>query len=348
MLLLKLYVIHQGQTMRILIVNDPADDVRVLNNMIAGMFVRPAQPVTAREFPMRILIVDDVPDNIRVLSSMLAEEGVEISSATSGQRALKIAERYPPDLVLLDIMMPEMDGYEVCRKMKADPLLRGVPIIFITALSDAQSEIQGLELGAADYITKPFNETIVKLRVKAHLEIKFQREFLDNLSRLDGLTGIPNRRAFDEQLDVEWRRATRSGEILGLMMVDVDFFKRYNDANGHLAGDDCLRKIALALHEAINRAGDFVARFGGEEFVALLPSTDTRALRIVAESMRAAVEKLAVPHTDSPLSPWVTVSVGGATLRPPKDAETKLLIGLADQQLYLAKQSGRNRVCVES
>jgi diguanylate cyclase (GGDEF)-like protein len=333
--------------MRILIVNDPEDNLRVLNNMIAGLFVRPSLPSAEREFPMRILIVDDVPENIRVLSSMLSEDGIEISTATSGQRALKIAERFPPDLVLLDIMMPEMDGYEVCRQMKADPLLRGVPVIFITALSDAQSEIHGLELGAADYITKPFNETIVKLRVKTHLEIKMQREFLDNLSRMDGLTGIPNRRAFDERLDIEWRRGLRSGERLGLLMVDVDFFKGYNDAHGHLAGDDCLRSIANALSEAINRAGDFIARFGGEEFVALLPSTDTAALSIVAESMRAAVEKVAIPHGESPLSPWVTVSVGGAALRPPKDGETKFLVELADKQLYLAKQGGRNRVCID-
>ena len=332
--------------MRILIVNDPADNLRVLKNMLAGMLVRPALSLAERAAPMRILIVDDVPDNIRVLSGMLAAEGVEISTATSGRRALKIAEHYPPDLILLDVMMPEMDGYEVCRQIKAEPLLRGVPLIFITALADADSEIKGLELGAVDYITKPFNEAIVRLRVQAHLEIKLQREILDNLARLDGLTGIPNRRAFDERLDLEWRRAARSGEPLGMLMVDVDFFKGYNDANGHLAGDDCLRAVGTALHRALARAGDFVARFGGEEFAALLPATDAAELKVVAEAMRAAVENLAIAHGASPLSPRVTVSVGGAALRSPPASSRERLVELADRQLYAAKQGGRNQVRV--
>jgi len=332
--------------MRILIVNDPADNLRVLNNMLTGMFVRPALPATERAFPMRILIIDDIPDNIRVLSSMLAGEGVEISTATSGRRALKIAEHYPPDLILLDVMMPEMDGYEVCRLIKADPLLRGVPVIFITALADAESEIRGLELGAVDYITKPFNEAIVKLRVKTHLALKLQREILDNLSRLDGLTGIPNRRAFDEWLDVEWRRAARSGKMLGLLMIDVDYFKGYNDAHGHVVGDDCLRAIAAALHDSMSRAGDFVARFGGEEFAALLPATDLAEMRVAAEKMRAAVEKLGIPHGSSPLSDWVTVSIGGAALPPRPNVKANRLVEVADRQLYTAKQSGRNQVSV--
>lgn len=334
--------------MRILIVNDPADNLRVLKNMLTGMLVRPTLPSHEREFPLRILIVDDVPDNIRVLSSMLAGDGIEISTATSGRRALKIAERYPPDLVLLDIMMPEMDGYEVCRAMKSEPLLRGVPIIFITALADPESEIKGLELGAVDYITKPFNEAIVKLRVKAHLEIKLQREILDNLSRLDGLTGVPNRRAFDERLDVEWRRAARAGEALGLLMIDVDYFKSYNDANGHLAGDDCLSKIAMALYGAVSRAGDFVARFGGEEFAVLLPATNRLELRHVAEGMRLAVEKSAIPHDASPISSWVTVSVGGTSIQPTPESDPKSLLELADRQLYAAKQAGRNRIGIAS
>jgi len=332
--------------MRILIVNDPADNLRVLNNMLAGMVVRPAFPAAEREFPMRILIVDDVPDNIRVLSSILAEDGIVISTATSGQRALKIAEHYPPDLILLDAMMPDMDGYEVCRLMKADPMLRGVPVIFVTALADVDSEIRGLELGAVDYITKPFNEAIVKLRVKTHLELKLQREILENLSRLDGLTGIPNRRAFDERLDIEWRRAARSGVTLGLLMIDVDHFKGYNDAHGHLAGDDCLRKIARALYESINRAGDFVARFGGEEFAALLAAANGEDVRRVAEDMRAIVEALGIPHGASPVSPWVTVSIGGALTQAQVDVDPDSLVELASRQLCAAKQNWRNQTCV--
>lgn len=334
--------------MRILIVNDPADNLRALNNMLVGMFARPALSSKDRGFPMRILIVDDIPDNIRVLSSMLADEGIEISTATSGRRALKIAERYPPDLVLLDVMMPEMDGYEVCRLMKADPLLRGVPIIFISALADAENEIRGLALGAVDYITKPFNEAIVKLRVQTHLELKLQREILDNLSRLDGLTGIPNRRAFDERLNLEWRRAARSGETLGLLMIDVDYFKNYNDTHGHLVGDDCLRKLASTLHESMNRAGDFVARFGGEEFAALLPLTDGAELAGVAERILAGIEKLDIPHGASPVAPRVSASIGGASYRPAPEIDPNTLIELADQQLYIAKNNGRNQLRLAS
>jgi PleD family two-component response regulator len=152
---------------------------------------------------MRSLIIDDIPDNIRVLSSMLADEDWEISTATSGRRALKIAESYPPDLVLLDVMMPEMDGYEVCRALKTISHLKSIPVIFITALMDEENEVKGLESGGVDYITKPFKAGVVKERVKTHLELKRQREILDNLSHIDSLTGIANRRAFDELFDSE-------------------------------------------------------------------------------------------------------------------------------------------------
>ena len=164
---------------------------------------------------MRILVVDDVPDNIRVLSSMLADDGHQISAATNGRQALKLAEVSSPDLILLDVMMPGMDGYEVCAALKANPQLSAIPVIFITALADVEDETRGLGLGAVDYITKPFKEPIVRMRVKTHLELKHQRDILQNLSRLDGLTGIPNRRAFDERLELEWRRALRAGETLG-------------------------------------------------------------------------------------------------------------------------------------
>jgi diguanylate cyclase (GGDEF)-like protein len=330
--------------MRILVVNDSADNLRVLNNMLAGMCVRPSLSREDAHNTMRILIVDDVPDNIRVLSSMLAGEGIEISTATSGRRALKIAERYPPDLVLLDIMMPEMDGYEVCQAMKADPLLRGVPIIFITALADAESEIRGLELGAVDYISKPFNEMIVKLRVKTHLELKIQREILNNLSRVDGLTRIPNRQAFDERLDVEWRRAARSGETLALLVADIDYFQAYNLVYGHMEGENCLRLLATTLYEAMNRAGDFVARFGGDEFVALLPVTSASELNVVAERMRYSVEKLELPHQASSVSPYVTVSVGGVAFQPHLDHDVKRFVELTEQQFQIAKEDGRNRI----
>ena len=295
---------------------------------------------------MRILIVDDVPDNIRVLSRMLVDDGHEISAATNGRQALKLAETCAPDLILLDVMMPDMDGYQVCAALKADPLLRAIPVIFIAALADVEEETRGLGLGAVDYTTKPFKEPIVRVRVKSHLELKHQRDILERLSHVDGLTGIPNRRAFDARLDEEWRRSIRSGDQLGAAMIDVDLFKQYNDAHGHLSGDDCLRAVADALTAALKRGGDFVARYGGEEFVCLFSDLDANALAAVTEKIRAAVEALQIPHGDSPISPWVTISIGAALRQPTPETSPSGLIEAADLQLFEAKRQGRNRVCM--
>ena len=297
---------------------------------------------------MRILIVDDVPDNIRVLSRMLVDDGHDISAATNGRQALKLAQTCDPDLILLDVMMPDMDGYQVCAALKADPLLRAIPVIFITALADVEDETRGLGLGAVDYITKPFKEPIVRVRVKTHLELKRQRDILERLSHIDGLTGIPNRRAFDARLDEEWRRSIRSGDPLGAAMIDVDLFKQYNDAYGHLSGDDCLRTVAEALTTALKRGGDFVARYGGEEFVCLFSGLNDEALAAVVEKIRASVEALRIPHGDSSVAPWVTVSVGAALRQPTPETPPAGLIEAADLQLFEAKRQGRNRVCLAS
>ena len=295
---------------------------------------------------MRVLIVDDVPDNIRVLSRMLAEEGYQLSAATGGREALELAESGMPDLILLDIMMPEMDGYEVCAALKGAPLLRDIPVIFITALADAEDETHGLSLGAVDYITKPFKEAIVRLRVRTHLELKRQRDLLDRLCHLDSLTEIPNRRAFDEQLDREWRRAIRSQEPLAAAMIDIDHFKEYNDTYGHPEGDNCLRRVSGFLAEGLNRGGDFVARYGGEEFICLFIGVDARGLEAVGEKLRAGIEELLIPHAASPVSPWVTVSIGAAICQPTPELLSATLVEAADAQLFTAKRTGRNRVSV--
>lgn len=295
---------------------------------------------------MRILIVDDIPDNIRVLSRMLVDDGHQVSAATNGRAALKLADSCAPDLILLDVMMPEMDGYQVCAALKADPLLQAIPVIFITALTDTEDETRGLALGAVDYIAKPFKEAIVRLRVRTHLELKRQRDLLSQLSHLDGLTGIPNRRAFDERLDREWRRAVRAGEHLAAAMVDIDHFKEYNDAHGHLAGDDCLRRVAEALAAGLERAGDFIARYGGEEFICLLNGVDDQGTAVMAERLRADIESLRLPHGASPVSPWVTVSVGAACQRPTQETAPSEVVAAADRQLFTAKRLGRNRISV--
>ena len=272
----------------------------------------------------------------------------EISAATNGRQALKLAESCAPDLILLDVMMPEMDGYEACMALKADPQLKSIPVIFITALADADDETRGLSLGAVDYITKPFKEAIVRLRVRTHLELKRQRDILDQLSHLDGLTGIPNRRAFDERLDREWRRAIRSQDSLAVAILDIDHFKQYNDAYGHLAGDDCLRQVAVGLTEGSKRAGDFVARFGGEEFVCLLDAADAGGLAAMAEKLRAGIESLHIAHETSPVSPWVTISIGAAICAPTLETPMSDFLGLADARLFEAKRLGRNQVRVQA
>jgi diguanylate cyclase (GGDEF)-like protein len=295
---------------------------------------------------MRILIVDDVPDNIRVLSRMLAEDRHEIFASTNGREALTIAESFVPDLILLDVMMPGMDGYETCMALKANPLLQSIPVIFVTALGDTDDETRGLSLGAVDYITKPFKEAIVKLRVRTHLELKQQRDLLGRLSSIDGLTGIPNRRAFDDRLDTEWRRAIRVQNQLTLAMIDIDHFKPFNDNYGHVEGDACLRRVAETLDAGANRGEDFMARYGGEEFVLLSGSAEQAGMASLVEKLRAAIEALRIPHCASSVAPWVTVSIGAALCRPTPEMQPTDLVELADAELFTAKRLGRNRVSV--
>ncbi len=299
--------------------------------------------MTSNDEQKKILIVDDAPINIQVLNEVLKGEH-RIFFATSGRDALTIANSTHPDLILLDIMMPEMDGYEVCRILKADPSLKDIPVIFITAMSQEKDERAGFEVGAVDYITKPFNPNIVRLRVRNQLEMKRQRDMLEQLSLLDGLTDLPNRRAFDGYFDREWRRGLRNGSELSLIMLDIDCFKAYNDSYGHVAGDDCLKRISRALAGSLERAGDFVARYGGEEFICILPNTDAAGALAIADKLRLAVEALHIPHQSSPVSPYVTISLGVATVYPNMVSVPETVIDRADAFLYQAKRDGRNRV----
>ncbi len=296
-----------------------------------------------RDGKLMILLVDDAPTNIQMLNETL-KDGYHLFFATSGRDALRIASESVPDLILLDVIMPEMDGYEVCRKLKVDPILRNVPIIFITAMNQQEDEAIGLELGAVDYITKPFNPTIVRLRIRNQIELKRQRDLLARLSHLDGLTGIPNRRALDEALEREWRRGTRSLKPLSLLMIDIDHFKAYNDSCGHLTGDDCLRAFAQSLKIPLGRAADFVGRYGGEEFLAILPETDEKGAMIVALEIQEGLAKLAFPHPASPLGTTVTASIGIATAVASREHKHTWLLQEADNALYQAKQEGRNRI----
>jgi diguanylate cyclase (GGDEF)-like protein len=293
----------------------------------------------------RILIVDDATTNIKVLGEGLRTDH-QVIFATNGADALRLASTAPrPDLILLDVVMPGMDGYEVCERLKRDDVTRGIPVIFITARSEVDDETRGLELGAVDYITKPFSMAIVRARVRTHLELKRHRDTLARLSQIDGLTGIANRRRFDEVLDLEWRRASRETRGLTLLMIDIDHFKSFNDRYGHLAGDDCIRQVAATLSSTATRAADFVARYGGEEFACLLPGMEPNTVVDFAEKIRMSVEALEIPHAAS-ASGVVTISLGAATVLSGVRLarwEPAALIERADRALYDAKAAGRNR-----
>ena len=292
----------------------------------------------------RLLIVDDQPTNIQVLYRIFAPDH-QVQMATSGAKALELCRQDPPDLVLLDVVMPEMNGHEVCSRLKADDLTRHIPVIFVTAHNDAAEETRGLEVGAVDFIAKPVNPATVRARVETHLTLKTQSDLLRQMVFIDGLKGVSNWRFFDEQLDVEWRRAARSALSLGLLMMDVDFFKRYNDRYGHQAGDDCLRRVASAIKGALRRPGDVVARYGGEEFACVLPGTDIEGGLSVAGRVEQEVRALQIEHAASDAAKVVTISVGLAVCSPVRDRRPVGLLALADAQLYRAKHSGRGRVC---
>ncbi|SFI08995.1 diguanylate cyclase (GGDEF) domain-containing protein [Tindallia magadiensis] len=291
-----------------------------------------------------ILVVDDSPVNIQMLGQLLKNEWT-VKVATNGKTALSIANSEdPPDLILLDVMMPEIDGYKICEILKASEATKDIPVIFVTAMSQQEDEAKGLELGAIDYITKPYHASIVKARVRNHLELKQYRDLLKDASLIDGLTGIPNRRRFDEVLSTEWKRSFRDGKPISVLMADIDYFKRYNDHYGHLEGDECLRKVADCLRRTLKRPGDLVARYGGEEFVGIMPMTGEDGAFTIAESFRKAVEAMEIEHVDSPISEVVTISVGVSTMIPSDKVEAEKLVEKADNALYEAKKTGRNQV----
>ncbi len=291
----------------------------------------------------RLLLVDDVKANLLLLAKALGQD-YECRLATDGASALEQAISDPPDLILLDVMMPGLDGYEVCRQLKADPRTINIPVIFLTHLNEEADEKAGLEAGAIDYITKPFRFPIIKARVRNHLELKRRGDLLEQLAGMDGLTGIPNRRRFDETLTLEWNRTRRHGAPLALILLDIDFFKSYNDHYGHPQGDDCLRKVAAVLAATLQRASDTLARYGGEEFAAILPDTSLDSAVDMAELMRCRVMDLAIPHGYSRVAACVTVSLGVAACIPAERNSAAELVEAADGALYQAKHAGRNRV----
>jgi diguanylate cyclase (GGDEF)-like protein len=299
-----------------------------------------------------ILIVDDDIDTIRLMGRILRDFG-NLRFATSGADAVRLVRESPPDLVLLDAEMPGMSGFNVFSELKAEPELEDVPVIFVTSHGQAQFEVSALEMGAADFIAKPVSAPLVLARVRTHLRLKRMSDQLRRCAATDALTGIANRRKFDQSLAREWRRSPRHGEPLALLLIDVDHFKLYNDRYGHPQGDTCLREIAQVFERSVRRTADVAARYGGEEFVVLLPHTRRDGAESMADRLLDAVDGLAIRHDASPTAPHVTVSIGigcydgaGAPWAKgdlyPRHTESDLLLA-ADTALYAAKRAGRSQ-----
>lgn len=295
----------------------------------------------------RILVVDDDSVVRDLLAGILGRDH-EIVCAANGSQTLAALEAARgsgslPDLIMLDVELPDSDGFELCKRIKSTPELIQIPVLFVTARSTAADETDAFDIGAVDFITKPFNPSVVRARVRTHMELKRNRDALERLAYIDGMTGLHNRRAFDEALAREWRRLRRDSEMLSIMLCDVDHFKQYNDTYGHGAGDECLRRIGAALKATSHRPADLVARYGGEEFVLLLPGTGLSGALGLAKSAADSIAALGIPHAKSPAAPHVTLSMGVAAIQVSADVNPATVLDEADRQLYAAKAAGRAR-----
>ncbi len=294
------------------------------------------------EQKQKILIVDDDPVTVLLLKELLGVEH-ELHYAAEEGKALEIAVAEKIDLVLLDIMLPDTDGFTICRTFKRNSETANIPIIFISAKSGTDDEVRGLEAGAVDYITKPISAPKILARVRTHLELKRYRDLLEDLSNIDGLTGIANRRRFDSVLAHEWSRSMRAQARLSLIIIDIDHFKEYNDLYGHAAGDACIKKIAQALRRGLLRTTDLASRYGGDEFACILPETDAPGAANVARVLHEAVERLVIRHVHQAAGGVVSVSMGIATAEPTAGTQVLSLIEAADACLYDAKHAGRDQ-----
>lgn len=288
-----------------------------------------------------VLVVDDETVNCDVLISLL--NGYKVLVAKNGEQAIERSNSHPPDLILLDVVMPGISGYDVCKRLKEDENTASIPIIFVTMKSTIEEEAKGLQLGAVDYISKPFSPAIVQARVNNHMQLKRQRDLLESLNVTDSLTGISNRRHFDRALIQNWQSASRTKSDMALLMIDIDHFKQFNDHYGHQAGDECLSAIAKTLALQSERELDLICRYGGEEFAAILPHTDLHGAELIAGKLIAAVRELELPHEASPTSEVTTVSIGVACTQASPFSTCEKLVEKADELLYQAKRLGRNR-----
>ncbi len=290
----------------------------------------------------KVLIVDDSALQAAHLKNILHDE-YDITIAQTAEDGLRLAGIENFSLILLDVVMPGMDGFTLLKKLQEEIITQNVPVILITGLSDAANEQRGLILGAVDYITKPFNPMIVKARVNTHIKLYQYRKQIEQQSMTDQLTGIANRRGYEQNGISKWKEAVRLHAPLSICMFDIDRFKVYNDVFGHPAGDKVISAVAQTAASHLQRQTDFLARYGGEEFIAFLLGDSSEQAFGHLKKIRQAVENLHIPH-DPSVSEWVTVSIGGVTVIPETESSYDLYLKIADTMLYDAKKNGRNRV----
>lgn len=308
--------------------------------------------------PLTILVVDDQSSARVVLAGNLDALGYRVLEADSADWALELFRRHQPDIVLLDVVMPERDGYWAARRIRESEVGRWTPIIFLSARDGEDDLYRGIECGGDDYLFKPISPVVLEAKVRAmrrlrdmqqqlvrvSAELRAANENLQTLSERDALTGLVNRRGFDRLLHQEIAAACREGQPLTLALCDLDGFKAYNDALGHVEGDRCLQQLGRALNDACQRPHDCASRYGGEEFALILPNTPKSGAMTFARALRRLIAQLALPHPASPVgSPWVTLSGGITTCVPDSTTTPQGLLIRADQALYAAKRRGRDR-----
>jgi len=288
-----------------------------------------------------ILIVDDDPINAIVIEDLLS--GLyQTKTVHSGESALILCDAQPPDLILLDVMMDGMSGLETCKTLKNNSQTQHIPIIFITSMHDQDDQNRCWEVGCVDFVAKPVNGVTLRNRIKAHLTLKLQTDLLRRMSFVDGLTGLYNRHLLKDVMVRLISDVNRSKQNLSAMMIDVDWFKGYNDTYGHLEGDECLKSLAGMMMNILQRPMDIAIRYGGEEFLCLLPDTDRQGVEHLAKLMLKSVQNLAIEHKQSEFK-VVTISIGIHTVSNTKNASFENVLTKCDEALYAAKQLGRNR-----
>ena len=295
--------------------------------------------------PQKVLIIDDVALNREFIAAELDQLCLLLQAATAEQ-GWQLACAELPDLILLDVRLPGMNGFELCEKLKQEPLTKHIAIIFLTALNSTVDEETGLNMGAVDFIRKPFTPTILRARVRNHLLLQQQRKQLAMWSWRDGLTGIANRRRFDQDLAQQWQHAQLAERPIGLLLLDIDYFKAFNDSYGHQAGDAVLRQVAEALQEEVQPQRHLLARYGGEEFVCLALGINQRDLGQLAARLCEVIRQLAIEHQASQVAEHITISIGGVSTIPDPQESAAAFVELADQRLYESKNLGRDRFTV--